>query len=73
MSITLRVEALAGTSIEEALAEMISLRQRLGIDIQAKFNGVELFVCRDDQTIEEMTQEYLQELCASHDVNKEGE
>lgn len=64
----LTVEALAGTGIEDALTEMIALRQRLGVSIQAKFNGVELFVCRDGQTVEEMTQEYHQELI--RDANK---
>lgn len=61
-NLTLTVEILGWTGIEAALDGMIALRRHLGINVKATFNGVELFVCRDDQHVEGMVEEYHKEL-----------
>jgi len=58
----LDVNIVAGASIKAGLGQMVTLRRRLEINIRATFNGVHIFVCRDDQTMESLYQEYLNEL-----------
>ena len=54
----LRVEVLAGTHVKQAIYEMMNLRKYLGLSIAADFNGEEVFVCRDDQTVESLEGEF---------------
>ena len=53
-NLIIKVEILAGTHVRDAIQEMINLRQRLGVNIEASFNGENIFVCRDDQTIDSL-------------------
>jgi hypothetical protein len=58
----LDVNIVAGSSIEAGLRQMIYLRNTLGINVRTTFNNVHIFVCRDDQTVESLYQEYRDEL-----------
>ena len=42
MSISLKVDGIAGTSIEDAAEDMLKISKLLGIMIEMDFNGVQL-------------------------------
>ena len=44
----LKVEVMAGTSIDDAAKEMVALANRLAVSIEADFNGVRVLATPDD-------------------------
>lgn len=43
-NLVLRIDVLAGTHVERAIIEMIDKAQDLNINLEANFNGVNLFI-----------------------------
>jgi hypothetical protein len=68
----LDVVVAAGVPVVKALDQMITLRRRLAINVRTVFNGVSIFVCRDDQTIESLHQEYQESLGAVTEAQTEA-
>lgn len=53
----------AGTSIEEACIALVETAKRLQVNLQAKFNGVDIYVfCKKNSSAEKLYKEYLKEL-----------
>lgn len=46
-----RVELFAGVSIEDAAAEMCQLASRIGVRVEARFNGVTLWARPGDDAV----------------------
>lgn len=46
MSMCIKCEFTAGTSIEDACSEMIRVARTIGVSLSANFNGVELYATR---------------------------
>lgn len=58
MSLYIKVEMVAGTSIEEAAVELCNLSKDLGCDIQTSFNGIILFVHKRSTSIQSIIDYY---------------
>lgn len=56
MSLYLNVDIDAGTHVNDAAKELADLAERLGINIQATFNGV-LMIARPDDNWEDVLRE----------------
>jgi hypothetical protein len=56
--LVIRVSVLGGTSIENAIKDAIELRKETGTNIEFSFNGVKVFICRDDQTVKDLALKY---------------
>jgi len=65
-SLIIKVEILAGTHLREAAQEMITLRQKLGVNIEGSFNGVNLYVGHNTKNVDEIEQEYDREIKEKH-------
>jgi hypothetical protein len=67
-NLTINVSFLGGTDIKEAVNEAQGLRAKIGANIEFNFNGVHVFICRDDQTPRKIAKSYLK---AIHSKEKE--
>lgn len=65
--VTIKAEVLVGTSIDRACSELCRAAARLGINVSADFNGVEV-IAGPDTDFKELARAYHRELRHDHSV-----
>jgi len=56
--LTIKAEVLGGTSLERAILQAKDIRRNIGANIEFDFNGVKIFICRDNQNIVDLVAQY---------------
>lgn len=56
--LTINVSVLGGTSFESAVKDALELRRKTGTNVEFTFNGVHVFICRENQTPRDLLQKY---------------
>ncbi|HEW92045.1 MAG TPA: hypothetical protein ENF81_05845 [Thermotogaceae bacterium] len=70
MSVLLiKMECLAGTTIDECAKEMLKMKEKLGCDVEVKFNGV-LLTTIGKTNYSEIVEDYYEELEALKELRR---